>query len=109
MGNEFGQVLTSVLTTGEGSGLGSMASGIICRYELANVPPPGLLYTDRDCCGVRNIGSLFAAWGPICIHLDAWHFVRRLVTGCTTVSSLNCMGHSWLGCPGAFLNRVVKI
>lgn len=86
VGNEFGQVLTSVLTAGEGSGLRSMASGIVCRYELANIPPPGLLYTDRDCCGERNIGSLFAAWEPVCIRLDAWHFMRRLAAGCTTES-----------------------
>lgn len=86
MGNEFGQVLTSVLTAGEGSGLRSMASGIVRRYELARVPQPGLLYTDRDCCGERNISSLFAAWEPLCVRLDAWHFMRRFVAGCITES-----------------------
>ncbi|CAH3183649.1 unnamed protein product, partial [Porites evermanni] len=47
IGNEFGQVLNSVLTASEGSGLRPMATGIIRRYEVAGVPPPVLLYTDR--------------------------------------------------------------
>ena len=86
MGNEFGQVLMSVLTAGEGSGLRSMASGIIRRYELASVPPPVLLYTDRDCCGERKVSSLFTAWETLNIRLDVWHFMRRFAVGCTTDS-----------------------
>ena len=86
IGNEFGQVLVSVLTAGEGSGLRSMASGIVRRYELANVSKPRLLYTDHDCCGERNTSSLFAAWDPVCICLDAWHFMCRIAAGCTTES-----------------------
>ena len=42
VGNEFGQVLISVLTVSEGSGLRTMASGIIRHYKLAGVPPPVL-------------------------------------------------------------------
>ena len=86
IGNEFGQVLISVLTASEGSGLCTMASGIIGRYQLAGVPPRVLVYTDRDCCGERNVKSLFAAWDEVTIHLDAWHFMLRFVTGCTTES-----------------------
>ena len=63
-----------------------MASGIIRRYKLAGVPPPILMYTDRDCCGERNVKSLFAAWNEVTIRLDAWHFMRRFAAGCTTES-----------------------
>jgi len=60
VGNEFGQVLISVLTASEGSGLRSLASGVSRRYELAKVPPPVLLYIDRDCCGERKVNSLLS-------------------------------------------------
>ena len=86
VGNEFGQVLISVLTVSEGSGLRNMASGIIRRYKLAGVPPPVLMYTDRDCCGERNVKSLFTAWDEVTVRLDAWHFMRRFAAGCTTES-----------------------
>ena len=42
VGNEFGQVLISVLTVSEGSGLCTMGSGMIHHYKLAGVPPPVL-------------------------------------------------------------------
>lgn len=69
VGNEFGQVLISVLTASAGSGLCTMASGIIRRYKLAGGPLPVLTY--RDCRGERNVKSLFAAWDEVTIHLDA--------------------------------------
>ena len=84
--NEFGQVLISVLTASEGSGLRSMASGIIRCFELARVSPPVLLYTDRDCCGERKVSSLFTACKELVIRLNVWHFMRRFVSGCTTDS-----------------------
>ena len=90
---EFGQVLISVLTASEGSGLRTMASGIIRHYELASVPPPVLMYTDHDCCGERNVRSLIAASDHITIRLDAWHFMHRFVTGCTRVTSPICDIH----------------
>ena len=48
--NEFGQVLNSVFTTGEGVGLEKMAQGIVERYQTAGVAPPEILYVDRECC-----------------------------------------------------------
>lgn len=86
VGNKFGQVLISVLTASEGSGLRTMASGIICRCTLAGVQAPLLMYTDCDCCGERNVKSLFAAWDEVTIRLDACHFMRRFSAGCTTES-----------------------
>ena len=66
IGNEFGQVLNSVLTASEGSGLRPMATGIIRRYEVAGIPPPVLLYTDRDCCGEKKESSLNNLAGTQC-------------------------------------------
>ena len=63
-----------------------MAPGIICRYHNAGVLPPKLLYTDRDCCGDRNISSLFQDWTGLLIRLDVWYFIRCIATGCTTES-----------------------
>ena len=50
VGNEHGQVLVSVLTAKEGSGLSKMAGGLMKQYKNASVDPPVLLYVDRDCC-----------------------------------------------------------
>lgn len=84
VGNEFGQVIISVLTTGEGHGLSPMIHGLIRRYRDAEVPPPQLLYVDRDCCGNNQLRRMFAPWTELSIHLDIWHFMRRLSVGCTT-------------------------
>lgn len=50
IGNEYGQVLTCMLTTAEGADIQEMASGLIRRYSEAGVPPPMVLHVDRDCC-----------------------------------------------------------
>lgn len=84
VGNEFGQVIISVLTTGEGHGLSPMIHGLIRRYRDAEVPPPQLLYVDRDCCGNNQLRRMFAPWTELSIRLDIWHFMRRLSVGCTT-------------------------
>ena len=86
MGNEFGQVLISVLTASEGNGLNQMAKDLVNRYKNASVSPPDLVYTDRDCCGARGIKGLFPEWNDICVRLDIWHFMRRLAIGVTTES-----------------------
>ena len=39
VGNEFGQVLVSVLTAAEGNGLNNMAAGLVARYDKACVSP----------------------------------------------------------------------
>jgi hypothetical protein len=86
VGNEFGQVLISVLTAAEGSGIERMTTALVDRYKKAGVSPPELVYTDRDCCGPRGIKALFPGWDAICVRLDIWHFMRRIASACTTES-----------------------
>ena len=86
VGNEFGQVLISVLTASEGSGLAEMAAGLVERYKRAGVPPPSILYPDRDCCGERRVSSLFDAWVELLVRLDCWHFMCRITSSVTTES-----------------------
>ncbi len=63
-----------------------MTTALVDRYKNAGVPPPDLIYTDRDCCGARDINALFPDWDVICVRLDIWHFMRRLAIGVTTAS-----------------------
>lgn len=84
IGNEHGQVLMSVLTVGEGSGLKQMLDGLVTRYRNAGVPPPKALYVDRDCCGASSVHKYLEAWPFLHIRLDIWHFMRRFPYGCTT-------------------------
>ncbi|XP_019119722.2 uncharacterized protein LOC109139749 [Larimichthys crocea] len=90
VGNEHGQVLISVLTCSEGTeGLSPMAAGLMRRYRLAGVPPPQLIYVDRDCCnrdGVSRTAALFHEWGQLVVRLDIWHLMRRFTSGVTTES-----------------------
>lgn len=87
VGNEYGQVLMSVLTEGEGDSLDLMLQGIIRRYADAGVAPPELLYVDRDCCNTNSrLRRKFEAWPDMTIRLDIWHLMRRLATGCSTDS-----------------------
>ncbi|XP_071962853.1 uncharacterized protein [Antedon mediterranea] len=86
VGNEYGQVLITVLTAAEGCGLNNMTNGIINRYALAGVPPPEILYVDRDCCGHSSIRKMFSAWPDMKIRLDIWHFMRRIAAACSTES-----------------------
>ena len=85
VGNEYGQVLMSVLTESEGDGLGTMATGLVQRYKESQVPPPKVLYVDRDCCSSK-LKSHFKEWGNMVIRLDAWHFMRRFAAACTSES-----------------------
>ena len=87
MGNEHGQILTSVMTAGEGLGLTPMLVGIINRYTKAQVSSPEIIYVDRDCCGASPLQQVLtaSAWDTR-IRLDIWHFMRRIATGCTTDS-----------------------
>ncbi|KAJ4922561.1 hypothetical protein JOQ06_016565, partial [Pogonophryne albipinna] len=73
VGNEY-----SVLTCSEG--LYSMAAGLMRQYRLAGVPPPQLIYVDRDCC---NRGL---EWGQLVVRLDIWHLMRNVAGGVTTES-----------------------
>lgn len=60
VGNEYGQVIMSVLTTSEGHGMANMITGLCCRYHAASVPAPRLLYVDRDCCGSSCLAKYFS-------------------------------------------------
>ncbi|KAI4800779.1 hypothetical protein KUCAC02_007077 [Chaenocephalus aceratus] len=87
IGNEVGQIVTSVLTVQEGPALDTMVSGVMERYRQAAVPPPVLLYVDCGCCvsdGTSMLHSRFSDWPDLHIRLDIWHFMRRLAVGCTT-------------------------
>ena len=46
VGNEYGQILISVLTSQEGM----MAADLVKRYHQAGVEPPVVLYVDCGCC-----------------------------------------------------------
>ena len=82
VGNEIGQVLMSVMTVNEGTGLENMANGLMRRYSLAGVSPPEVLYVDRDCCSTGKAKKLFSLWDNLVIRLDIWHFMRRIAAGC---------------------------
>ncbi|XP_061576197.1 uncharacterized protein LOC133442253 isoform X2 [Cololabis saira] len=80
VGNEHGQVLISVLTCSE---------GLMRRYRLAEVPPPQIIYVDRDCCnrdGVSKTAASFSEWTQLVVRLDIWHLMRRFASGVTTES-----------------------
>ncbi|KAL0966864.1 hypothetical protein UPYG_G00301130 [Umbra pygmaea] len=87
--NEHGQVLICVLTAGEGEGLLPMAAGLMERYRLAGVPPPQLMYVDRDCCsslGGSKTAAMFAEWAELVVRLDIWHLIRRFAAAVITES-----------------------
>ncbi|KAL2087206.1 hypothetical protein ACEWY4_018265 [Coilia grayii] len=86
IGNEFGQVLNSVLTTGEGAGLEELCQGIVTRYKNAGQAEPDVIYVDQDCCsqsGVSPVSRLFRPWKSA-VRLDSFHFMRRFNCGLTT-------------------------
>ncbi len=87
VGNEYGQVLVSVLTAGEGQALDNMAAGLVKRYREAGEAPPKVMYVDRDCCsqhGPCRVKAMFAGWDELQVRLDIWHFMRRFAAGVTT-------------------------
>ncbi|XP_057214898.1 uncharacterized protein LOC130569327 [Triplophysa rosa] len=87
VGNEFGQVLISVLTAQEGAGLDKMVDGLVKRYQQAGVDPPAVLYVDCGCCtevGETKLKARFSGWPDLLIRLDVCDFMRRIALGCTT-------------------------
>ncbi|XP_030266267.1 uncharacterized protein LOC115577368 [Sparus aurata] len=87
VGNEYGQILMSVLTAQEGAGLDMMAADLVKRYQQAGVDPPVILYVDCGCCAESVETKLkvrFSWWPDLTVRLDIWHFMRRLALGCTT-------------------------
>ena len=85
MGNEFGQVVMSVLTDSEGDGLDDMAEGLMDRYINSGIPPPKVLYVDWDCCATRS-KQQFHKFPDMVIKLDIWHFMRRISVACCSES-----------------------
>ena len=86
VGNENGEILNSVLTTGEGPALQQMCQGIVKRYRDSGEPEPHIFYVDRDCCcesGVTPILKWFHPWKCV-VRLDIGHFMRRFSPGLTT-------------------------
>ncbi|XP_028995372.1 uncharacterized protein LOC114848792 [Betta splendens] len=80
VGNEYGQVLMSVLTAAEGDGLLPMAAGLMRRYREAQVAPPAVLYVGRDCCsltGRTGTSAMFSEWDQLVVRLDVWHLCQR--------------------------------
>ena len=62
-----------------------MVTGLVERYSNSNVPPPKLLYVDRDYCSTK-LKSHFHEWSKLVIPLDVWHFMRRFAAGCCSES-----------------------
>ena len=89
VGNEYGEVLNSVLTDSEGDGLQDMLVGLIKRYKDAGVPPPKALYVDRGCCsssGSSKLETQLGGWEELFVRLDIFHIMRRFSMGCTSES-----------------------
>ncbi|KAM9715533.1 uncharacterized protein ACNS7B_021836 [Menidia menidia] len=86
VGNEYGQILISVLTAQEG--LDEMADGLVSRYAQAGEDPPVALYVDSGCCveasETTKPQARFSGWPDLLVRLDAWDFMRRLALGCTS-------------------------
>ena len=84
IGNERGEIVLSILTSSEAAvSLKKMTDGLMLRFEKARQPPPAVLYTDRDCSKYKD---LFAKWPNLEVHLDIWHFMRRLAVAVTSES-----------------------
>ena len=64
-----------------------MADGLVARYAASGVPPPAVLYTDRECCGPDGsmFNRFFHAWRDMKVRKDIWHFMGRLAEGYTSV------------------------
>ncbi|KAK3787961.1 hypothetical protein RRG08_008978 [Elysia crispata] len=65
-----------------------MTRGLVSRYQAAGVPPPQLLYVDRDCCCKFHMWAknFFPQCENLLVRLDIWHFMRRLASCVTTES-----------------------
>ncbi|KAL2082092.1 hypothetical protein ACEWY4_021910 [Coilia grayii] len=89
VGNEYGQVLMSVLTAAKGDGLAAMAAGLVQRYRNFEKAPPKVMYVHHDCCateGRRKTKRLFHEWHELVIRLDPWHLMRQFARGVTSDS-----------------------
>ena len=80
VGNEYGQVLTCILMTADGTRLQAMGHVLAWRFKEAHVDPPKVLYVNRDCCGPAA-GRLFPGWKNIQIRVHFWHLMRHFTRG----------------------------
>ena len=81
-----------------------MAQGLVARYCRADVTPPLLLYTDRDCCGTGQIGmKLFPEWPQ----MQVLPFTIDIVLRMRSFSNyLHPLTYKWNGVfVGQFLTR----
>ncbi|XP_060905128.1 uncharacterized protein LOC132982594 [Labrus mixtus] len=119
--NEVGQILISVLTAQEGSGLDLMVADLIRRYKEGGVAPPKLLYVDCGCCKKdgeeTKLKARFGGWPDVVVKLDIYHFMRRLASGCTKddhplypifMARLSCCIFEWDAGDVALLRRVKR-
>lgn len=86
VGNEWGQILNSVLTVGEGPHLKQLCQGIVQRYRDAQEGPPAVIYVDNLCCATGKdpaMLNLFSPW-KCQVRLDSFHFMRRFTKGLNT-------------------------
>ena len=90
VGNKYGSVLKSeAICSASNESLERMACGLMESYAAAKVPPPKVIYTDRDCGnqdGTSKIHMLFDKWEYVKVRLDIWHWLRWIATGCRTES-----------------------
>lgn len=92
VGNEFGQIVTCVLTCEESvEKLKPMSVGLMKRYEQAEEPTPQIMYVDRGCCrqyGATAVEQLFDRWvdAGMIVRLDAWHWMHRFDAAVRTES-----------------------
>ena len=86
VGNEVGEILTTVFTASEGEGLRTMCQGLVRRYQVYNQPEPRVLYVDHV-RGGSKVTELFTPW-KTAVRLDVWHFMRRLAVGVVTDSHI---------------------
>lgn len=77
VGNDYGQVSMSVLTTGEGYGPSPTIHGLTRRYKEAEVPP---LIMTGTAVGIINLEECFRTVKTV----GYLALMRRLSVGCTT-------------------------
>lgn len=84
IGNEFGQVLNCVLTTGEGAGIDELCQGVVRRYMDAGEPEPEAIYVDNHCCNETGMNYEFQSmWSLIFVRnppTDTYFTVTKRTT-----------------------------
>ena len=50
-------------------------------YTVTGYDKGGVRRPVGNCCGEKQVSSLFTAWQELNVHLDAWHFMRCFAAG----------------------------